>query len=121
MEEKKKENKTISIHNAKEKSMGQGKPSYEDLNNYCMQLLQQNRRLIAQMQKMDMENLFRRLDYLFKVLELRQCFEEDFVKTCSTEIVQGMTPQPEKEEEPEREGVKENPKENSYGQTSKTK
>ena len=34
---------------------------------------------------------FRRLDYLFRVMELKGCFDDEFVKGCADEIVRAMT------------------------------
>ena len=36
--------------------------------------------------------MFKKIDYLFKVIENRDAFDESFVKTCSDEIVEAMTP-----------------------------
>jgi hypothetical protein len=37
-------------------------------------------------------SMFKRIDYLFKVIENKDSFDESFVKTCSSEIVDVMTP-----------------------------
>lgn len=66
--------------------------SYEELKNVASQLSQQNQELNMMLQHSNMSNAFKRLDYLFKVLELKDCFTPDFVITCSDEIVSMMTP-----------------------------
>ena len=38
------------------------------------------------------------MDYLFKVLELKDCFDSEFVIACSDEIKELMTPPVETEE-----------------------
>lgn len=71
--------------------------SYEELKSVAGQLSQQNQQLNMMLQQANMSNVFKRLDYLFKILELKDCFNSDFVITCSEEIVSIMTP-PEQEE-----------------------
>lgn len=43
------------------------------------------------MQKMGMQNMFARLDYLFRVIENSDKFEQSFVDSMTTEIVNLMT------------------------------
>lgn len=85
----------------KEKS----KLSYEELQNVASQLSQQNQQLNMMLRQANMSNTFKRLDYLFKVLELRECFNSDFVIGCSDEIVGIINPPEEdiKEEENQHE------------------
>ena len=77
----------------------QKKLSYEELQNVASQLSQQNQQLNLMLQQANMTNIFKRLDYLFKVLELKDCFDSEFVITCSDEIKELMTPLVENEEE----------------------
>lgn len=76
--------------------------SYEELKNVAGQLSQQNQQLNMMLQQANMTNMFKRLDYLFKVLELKDCFNSDFVIKCSDEVVEMMTP-PVEEENVEKE------------------
>lgn len=69
----------------------QAKLTYEQLETAANQLAQQNQALRQQMQEMNYFNLFKRLDYLFKVVENDEKFAADFVDTCKTEIVNLMT------------------------------
>jgi protein-arginine kinase len=62
------------------------KLSYEDLQNVATQLSNQNRQLYNELQKANMTNAFKRLDYLFKVIENRSAFSAEFVKECVSEI-----------------------------------
>lgn len=62
------------------------KLSYEDLQNVATQLSNQNRQLYNELQKANMTNAFKRLDYLFKVIENRSAFNAEFVKECVSEI-----------------------------------
>ena len=73
--------------------------SYEELKNVAGQLSQQNQQLNMMLQHANMTNMFKRMDYLFKVLELKQCFDPEFIIACSDEIKELMTPPVENEEE----------------------
>ena len=75
------------------------KLSYEELKNVAGQLSQQNQQLNMMLQQANMTNMFKRMDYLFKVLELKQCFDSEFIIACSDEIKELMTPPVENEEE----------------------
>lgn len=76
------------------------KLSYEKLENVAHQLSEQNRQLFAKLQELNMTNVFKRLDYLFKVVENGHMFKQDFFEKCIAEIESLMTV-PEQEEEPE--------------------
>lgn len=78
------------------------KMSYEQLENVAHQLSEQNRQLFAKLQELNMTNMFKRLDYLFKVAENGHMFEQGFLEKCIAEIESLMTV-PEQEEEPETE------------------
>lgn len=76
------------------------KISYEQLENVAHQLSEQNRQLFAKLQELNMANVFKRLDYLFKVVENGHMFKQDFLEKSITEIESLMTVS-EQEEEPE--------------------
>ena len=78
MEEKKKEVK----HPATQKE----KLSYEELENIAHQLSEQSRVLAQRLQEANLNNTFKRLDYLFKVLENHAFFREDFLDEATGEI-----------------------------------
>ena len=69
----------------------QQKLTYEELNDACNQLWQQNKQLVAKNKELETFAMNKRLDYLFKVLELSNQFSSDFVVNCSSEIEQAMT------------------------------
>lgn len=69
----------------------QQKLTYEQLNDACNQLWQQNKQLVARNRELEAFAMNKRLDYLFKVLELSNQFSSDFVGNCSSEIEQAMT------------------------------
>lgn len=76
------------------------KMSYEQLENVAHQLSEQNRQLYMKLQSANMTNLFKRLDYLFKVIENSDKFNKEFVNKCLTEIESSMTiPEEESKEE----------------------
>lgn len=78
------------------------KLTYEQLENVCHQLSEQSRTLYQRLQEADMTNLFKRLDYLFAVVENLEKFPAEFGKKCIDEIVVSMT-LPEKTEEESKE------------------
>lgn len=60
------------------------KLSYEELENVA-------NNLYARLQQAELSNAFKRLDYLFKVVENSHSFPEEFQKKCIEEIVSFMT------------------------------
>lgn len=87
-----------------EKNTEKKKLSYEDLENVCHQLSEQSRVLYKKLQENDLSNMFKRLDYLFAIVENKDVFEErdlDFFNKCVDEIITSMTV-----EEPEDKGEK---------------
>jgi len=91
------------------------KLSYEELNQACaemsQQIQQQNKyiqQLHKQMQEMNFMLQNKRMDYLFRVVEIANrsnvseyaCFTKDFVENCIAEIQESLTiPQQEEEKE----------------------
>ena len=63
--------------------------SYEELNNVARQLSEQNRQLQQMLQ--NTQNIFRRLDYLFRVVEIKDFIPDDFKEACAKEIIELMT------------------------------
>lgn len=76
------------------------KMSYEQLENVAHQLSEQNRQLFAKLQELNMANMFKRLDYLFKVVENGHMFKQDFLEKCIAEI-ESLITIPKQEEESE--------------------
>ena len=79
------------------------KMSYEQLEQIAHQLSEQARKLYSQLQQSNMTNMFKRLDYLFKVVENGHMFKQDFLEKCIAEIEELMTvpEEVEKEETPD--------------------
>lgn len=84
--------KQINMNGSENKSENkQQKLTYEQLNDACNQLWQQNKQLVARNRDLEAFAMNKRLDYLFKVLELSNQFSSDFVGNCAVEIEQAMT------------------------------
>ena len=79
------------------------KLSYEQLENVAHQLSEQTKQLYMKLQAANMSNMFKRLDYLFKVVENGHMFKQDFLEKCIAEIEELMTvpEEVEKEETPD--------------------
>lgn len=67
------------------------KLSYDELEKAANELLMQNQQLYTELQKANMANVFKRLDYLFKVVEFNNVFDTEFVNNCTAEIKDMMT------------------------------
>ena len=83
------------------KEVTKEKLSYEELNNVCHQLSEQSRMLYQKLQEANLTNAFRRLDYLFAVLDKSSFFDEEFITKCADEIVTMLTIPQETTENPE--------------------
>ncbi len=85
--------------NMKGEETQEKKFTYEQLNDACNQLLQQNRELVMRNRELEQFVMNKRLDYLFKVLEFSKEFSSDFIGNCASEIQEAMTlPQEETKE-----------------------
>ena len=71
-------------------------PTVEQYKKLIEALKSQNTQLLYQLQGANLNNMFKRLDYLFKVVENAAMFDEAFVDQCIAEIKELMTP-PEEE------------------------
>ena len=77
------------------------KMSYEQLENVAHQLSEQTKQLYMKLQAANMSNMFKRLDYLFKVVENGHMFKQDFLEKCIAEIEEIMTVPEETDKEEE--------------------
>lgn len=69
------------------------KLSYEELEKYAINASQENQALKAELQKYVDFSMFKRLDYLFKVVEHPEVFKDaDFVGTVIEEIKVALYP-----------------------------
>ena len=76
------------------------KMSYEQLENIAHQLSEQAKQLYMKLQAANMGKMFKRLDYLFKVVENGHMFKQDFLEKCIAEI-ESLITIPKQEEESE--------------------
>lgn len=65
--------------------------TYEELVAENNQIKQQAEAMYRQMQQMNMANVFKRLEFLFKIVENRTAFPEEFKNKCIMEIVNLIT------------------------------
>ena len=100
MEEQKK--KIVEMQPVTKETERSEKMSYEQLENVAHQLSEQAKQLYMKLQAANMGNMFKRLDYLFKVVENGHMFKQDFLEKCITEIEEIMTV-PEETEEDDKE------------------
>ena len=75
------------------------KMSYETLENVARQLSDQVVQLRAKVYEKTTEQAFKRLDYLFKILENKESFPKEFLESCIAELMTVMTLSEEDEEE----------------------
>ena len=80
------------------------KPSYEELKNWCDQLMVQRNQLSQKLQQVT--SVVNKLPWLFEVVNHREAFPSEFVDMCIKEIEMIMTP-PQEESEEESEENKE--------------
>ena len=67
------------------------KLSYEQLEQVAEQLSEQTRQLYSQLKNASLNNMFKRLDYLFKVVENKDKFPQEFYNKCLNEVEELMT------------------------------
>ena len=89
MEEQK--GKVVEMQPTTQKAERPEKMSYEQLENVAHQLSEQAKQLYMKLQAANMNNMFKRLDYLFKVVENGHMFKQDFLDKCINEIEEIMT------------------------------
>lgn len=97
MEEQKK--KVAEMQPVTKETERSEKMSYEQLENVAHQLSEQAKQLYMKLQAANMSNMFKRLDYLFKVVENGHMFKQDFLEKCIAEIEEIMTVPEEAEED----------------------
>lgn len=84
-----------------EKNTKEGTLSYDQLKEVAAQLQHENQQLRNTLVRVDYSNTFKRLDYLFKVLDNYVHFDDDFVASCIKEIQDMMTIKEESTEDTE--------------------
>ena len=89
MEEQKK--KVVKMQPAIKEERPEKKLSYSELENVAHQLSAQTKQLYMKLPAANMSNMFKRLDYLFKVVDNGHMFKQDFLEKCIAEIEEIMT------------------------------
>ena len=84
-----------------EKNTKEGTLSSAQLKEVAAQLQHENQQLRSTLVRIDYSNTFKRLDYLFKVLDNYVHFDDDFVASCIKEIQDMMTIKEESTEDTE--------------------
>ena len=105
MEEKKlkKEVKMGVVKSGEESGEKKQKLTYEQLNDVCSQLYQENQKLVQRLQQQELSNMFKRLDYLFEVLKAASVIKDDaFIAQCVNEIKDAMSIRPKEEDKGEQ-------------------
>lgn len=69
----------------------QKKIPYEELTTIVDKLQNENYQLKLILQRSQREDIYKRMDYLFKIIENSVMFSEDFLAKCTDEIVKAMT------------------------------
>lgn len=82
------ENKNINVENPQNEVK---KLSYEELEKIALNLQEQCQKLYSQVHELQVGMMFKRLDYLFKVLKYYSLLETNFVKKCAKEIQELLT------------------------------
>lgn len=103
MEEQKE--KAVKVQPTTKETERPGKMSYEQLENIAHQLSEQAKQLYMKLQAANMSNIFKRLDYLFKVVENGHMFQQDFLEKCIAEIEELLTV-PEEDNKEETSNIK---------------
>lgn len=85
------ENKTNTVSMNNQASEQPEKMSYEQLENIAHQLSDKLNQVYGKLQESNMTNMFKRLDYLFKVVENARAFNDSFVESCVRDIEDLMT------------------------------
>lgn len=67
-------------------------PTYEELKNYCNQLMMQRNQIANQLNQIT--DVVNKLPWLFEVVKNQSSFNPTFVKLCVEEIEAIMTPPP---------------------------
>lgn len=80
----------------------QEKLSYDELNQVSQQLFQENKMLRTKVQELSVEAFYKRIDYMFKVVELASVFSEEFVERTIQEIETVMKAEEEQKAEKEK-------------------
>lgn len=80
----------------------QEKLSYDELNQVSQQLFQENKMLRTKVQELSIEAFYKRIEFMFKVVELASVFPKEFVERTIQEIETVMKAEEEQKAEEEK-------------------
>lgn len=80
----------------------QEKLSYDELNQVSQQLFQENKMLRTKVQELSVEAFYKRIEYMFKVVELASVFSKEFVERTIQEIETVMKAEEEQKADEEK-------------------
>ena len=80
----------------------QEKLSYDELNQVSQQLFQENKMLRTKVQELSVEAFYKRIECMFKVVELASVFSKEFVERTIQEIETVMKAEEEQKAEEEK-------------------
>ena len=78
----------------------QKQPTYEELKNYCNQLMMQRNQIANQLNQVT--NVVNKLPWLFEVVKNQSSFNPTFVQLCVEEIENIMTPLAEEDKDTDK-------------------
>ena len=91
------EKKLNRLSNKEKDTQEVQQPTYEELKNYCDQIMMQRNQLAQKLQQIT--SIVNKLPWLFEVIKSRDVFNTAFVKKCVNEVEEIMIP-PSEDEEP---------------------
>lgn len=84
--------KVKEMNQKNQKERGENKKlSYEELKNYATQLVDMNNRMKKVIEELSNENFLKRIDILFKVLDNKELFGNEFTTMCVEELKEIIT------------------------------
>lgn len=85
--------------NSKKEKKEDKKLSYDELKNYASQLVDVNNKMKKVIEELSNESFLKRIDILFKVLDNKELFGNEFTAMCIEELKEIITIKREEEEE----------------------
>lgn len=84
--------KVLNEKKASKNEVKEEKYSYEQLKNICDHLYKDKIELIKRLQQVEQYSMFKRMEFLLKIIEMSEKFNDaDFITTCIDEVKEIMT------------------------------
>lgn len=87
--------------NSKKEKKEDKKLSYDELKNYASQLVDVNNKMKKVIEELSNESFLKRIDILFKVLDNKELFGDEFTTMCVEELKEIIVIKRDEEEEEE--------------------